>query len=218
MLLLYCVTESVADAHIPGVHGSPVSTIAEGGVLCHSSEWSERNKDDAQQDALAYWSVVNRLFQQTAVIPFRFPTFMKDQAAMQEFLALNAQGFLSELRRLRDLVQMRITIPSEPTSNAAPPTSGTEFLKQRQKSSRVSQDTIAALRASGEDLVREWKQSHRTGSTLLFALIGRGALEDLKSRISQIEASANVRVSGPWPPSEFIKCELELPMSTETTL
>src|SRR4051812_37315715 len=87
MLLLYCVTESVATEQMLGVHGNSISTIAHNGVLCYCSEWSERKSDDAQQDALAYWSVVNRLFQETAVIPFRFPTFMKDHSAMEEFLS-----------------------------------------------------------------------------------------------------------------------------------
>src|SRR5437879_3481764 len=133
MLLLYCMTEAgVETAQMLGVQGSEVLSVESHGVCCHFSAQAndndhERGSAENAADALAFWSVVNHLFQQTTVIPFRYPTMMPDETALQDFLAQNGRAYRSELERIRGLVQVKITVRlpenMEPIAKAS---SGTE--------------------------------------------------------------------------------------------
>jgi hypothetical protein len=221
MLLLYCMTESgIERKELLGVNGSEVRAVEHNGVACHFSDSTESHPSSTQTDALAFWSVVDRLFQQNSVIPFRYPTLMEDEPAIRDFLATNADVYLNELQRVRGLVQAKITISeavSTPTPNTASPASGTEYLKQRQRISQSITDAVEAAKNTGSDLVKDWKQLQRKDATILFALIERNALTELKSRILKLDnVAAQVRVSGPWPPTEFVNCDPELPSLSKT--
>src|SRR3954462_8781488 len=122
MLLLYCMTEaSVDSAQLLGVRGAEVLSCESHGLACHFSALEDAN-GNTQDDALSFWTVINGFFQKHALIPFRYPTFMSDENAIQEFLAANASLYLGELRRIRGLAQMKITIQAVTTSagNAKP--------------------------------------------------------------------------------------------------
>jgi len=219
MLLLYCMTESgVETAQIVGVQGSEVLSVESHGVVCHfSAPANEHERGCAQDGALAFWSVVNRLFQQTTVIPFRYPTMMADETALQEFLALNGRAYQHELHRIRGLVQLKITVEVqekiEPTSK---PSSGTEYLRQRQRTGQSVAEATAAVAATGEGIVREWKKSQKHNSEILFALIERDNLAEFKARFAKLkDVSGQISFSGPWPPSEFVNCHPEVPVGNK---
>jgi len=221
MLLLYCMTEAgIERKELLGVNGSEVQAVEHNGVACHFSDSTESHPSSAQADALAFWSVVDRLFQQNTVIPFRYPTLMKDEPAIRNFLATNAEIYLNELQRMRGLVQAKIKISeaaSTPALKTTSPASGTEYLKKRQRISQSITGAVEAAKETGSDLVRDWKQLQRKDATILFALIERGALTELKSRILKLDnVAAQVSVSGPWPPAEFVNCDSELPLLSKT--
>ncbi|MCU1305459.1 MAG: hypothetical protein JWN45_154, partial [Acidobacteriaceae bacterium] len=159
MLLLYCMTEAGVDSgQLLGVRGAEVLTSERNGIACHFSAL-EGAESKTQDDALASWAVTNGLFQTNSVIPFRYPTFMPDENAIQEFLAANVSPYLADLRRIRGLVQMKITIQTPPASTAPTvPTSGTEYLKQRQRESQSALAATDAIKNVGAGIVREWKQ------------------------------------------------------------
>jgi hypothetical protein len=212
MLLLYCMTEAGVDSgQLLGVRGAEVLTSERNGIACHFSAL-EGTESKTQDDALAFWAVTNGLFQINSVIPFRYPTLMPDENAIQEFLAANASSYLGDLRRIRGLVQMKITIQTTPASTAkTEPISGTEYLKQRQRESQSALVATDAIKNVGAGMVREWKQEQRQNATILFALIERTALSKFRSMISKTEnVDAQISVSGPWPPSEFVNSSPEL--------
>jgi hypothetical protein len=213
MLLLYCMTEAGVDSgQLLGVRGAEVLSCESNGLACHFSALEDTDSK-TQDDALAFWAVTNGLFQTNSVIPFRYPTFMADENAIQEFLAANTTSYLAELRRIRGLVQMKVTIQTSPASTAtAVPTSGTEYLKQRQRASQSALEASDAARKAAADVAYEWKQEQRKDVTILFALIERDMLNEFKSRIAKLGSSgAQVSYSGPWPPSEFVNSGLEVP-------
>jgi len=137
---------------------------------------------------------------------------MPDENTIQKILAANASSYLGDLRRIRGLVQMKITIQTTPASTAKTvPISGTDYLKQRQRESQSASAATEAIKNAGVDIAHEWKQEQRKDATILFALIERKTLNEFKSRISKIEnIDAQISVSGPWPPSEFVNSSPEL--------
>jgi hypothetical protein len=110
---------------------------------------------------------------------------------------------------------MKITIKTAPASTLnAIPTSGTEYLKQRQRASQSASEASDAIKNVGAGMVREWKQEQRQNATILFALIERTALSKFRSMISKTENfDAQISVSGPWPPSEFVNSSPEMSSS-----
>src|SRR5260370_10946307 len=110
MLLLYCMTEAGVDSgQLLGVRRAEVLTSERNGIACHFSAL-EGAASKTQDDALAFWAVINGLFQTNSVIPFRYPTLMPDENVIHEFLAANASSYLKDRRRIRGLVQMKTTI------------------------------------------------------------------------------------------------------------
>jgi hypothetical protein len=107
---------------------------------------------------------------------------------------------------------MKVTIQMPPASTAtAVPTSGTEYLKQRQRESQSALAATDAVKNACAGMVREWKQEQRQNATILFALIERTALSRFRSMISKTEdVDAQIGVSGPWPPSEFVNSSPEM--------
>jgi hypothetical protein len=211
------MTEAGVDSgQLLGVQGAEVLSSESNGLACHFSAL-ENAHSKTQDDALAFWAVINGLFQANSVIPFRYPTFMPDENTIQEFLSANATSYLGELRRIRGLVQMKITIQTVPsTQENVAPTSGTEYLKQRQRESQSASAATEAIKRGGGHVVHEWKQEQRNNATILFALIERTALSKFRSMISKTEnINAQISVSGPWPPSEFVNPSPELSPSVK---
>jgi hypothetical protein len=216
MLLLYCMTEAGVDSgQLLGLQGAEILSSEIDGLACHFSAL-KNPKGKTQDDALAFWAVIHAYFQKSAIIPFRYPTFIPDEIAIQEFLAANASLYLGELGRIRGLVQMKITIQTQLVPESAAPTSGTEYLKQRQRASQSASAATEAIKDAGADVVREWKQEQRKDATILFAMIERSSLGEFKSLISKIEnIDAQVSISGPWPPSDFVNSSPELPQTVK---
>jgi hypothetical protein len=138
---------------------------------------------------------------------------MPDQTALQDFLAQNGRAYRSELERIRGLVQVKITVRlPESTESNAKASSGTEYLRQRQRAGQFIAEAAAEVVSSGEGVVREWKKSQKNNTEILFALVERESLAEFKTRVAKLrEVSAQINLSGPWPPSEFVNCHPEVP-------
>jgi hypothetical protein len=211
MLLLYCMAEASPDAPVPprGVRGSSVEVTQHEGLACYFSRYeafSGGTADELKQDALDFHWTVNHVFAKQTVVPFRFPTLVADDAAVAQFLTEYAAEYLADLSCLRDRVQMEVRFPA-PTADAAAASSGasgTAYMKAKFDAAQKSIQLEARMKSAAAGA--EWKQR----ANRFFALIPRGQEDDFRRRIAALE-DATLRVSGPWPPSEFVNCYPDLP-------
>lgn len=206
MLLLYCMAEADAGADVPprGVRGAGVEAVTRGGIACYFSRYEQfpgGSADELKQDALDFHWTVNHVFQQRAVIPFRFPTLVAEMAALESFLGQHAAQYVADLERLRGLVQMEVRLPP-PAADAAAASaspSGTAYMKAKFDAAQKAAELENQLKTAAPG--REWKQRGRR----FFALIPRGEETQFRERVAAF-GDASLRVSGPWPPSEFVNC------------
>ena len=205
MLLLYCMAEVKADPPIPprGVRSAAVEGVQHGPLVCYLSRYESfpgGSAEELKQDALDFHWTINHVFEKQAVIPFRFPTLLATESDLTNFLTRKSSAYAADLQRLRDLVQMevRVTLPAEaPASDT-----GTAYLKAKfdaaQKATELENLVRSAVQA-------EWRQRGNRH----FALIPRGAVAEFRDKIADL-GQASLRVSGPWPPSEFVNCYPEV--------
>lgn len=211
MLLLYCMAEARPDAPIPprGVRGAAVEVTQHHGLACYFSRYENfggGSADELKQDALDFHWAVNHVFQQQTVVPFRFPTLLPDSAALDKFLSQHAAAYIADLDRLRGRVQMEVRAPVKASEAAASATSGTAYLKSKFNAAQAAIEFEAQMKRAAPSA--EWKQR----ANRYFALVHRGDEQPFREAIGALQRN-DLRVSGPWPPSEFVNCYPDLPQN-----
>ena len=217
-ILAYCLIETQSiQAPAKGVGELPVESMEQDGLQCFFSQTPSSDKILAlptKQAALAFHSVVQAIFQQAAVIAFRFPTILQGTSQLLANLSAHDVMYRDALARLRNVVQMEIQLSSaghiavEPSANESTvmKTTGTRYLMDRQAAQRALSQSAAVLHGLGGDLIRDWRERFSSRGLRCFALIGRQVVDDFKSRmaVAQLGAGVLARVSGPWPAGEFV--------------
>jgi Gas vesicle synthesis protein GvpL/GvpF len=207
--LIYCVTETSASnslAHA-GVGSLLVETVEHNGLRCFVSESKSVSPKDIRDDALIFHRVLKDIFQLAAIIPFRFPTILSDHSEVIAHLTEHSKEYTSALSRLRDLVQMELSIQFKESGPDTPAKlSGTEYLRhiqaRRAKLEMVGQE----FRQLGAGLIKAWRQRDSTHAIRCFALIDRTGVKDFQREIGNIpiHSELTARLSGPWPATQFL--------------
>lgn len=203
-LLAYCVTDAAATVPATGVRGAPVRTINLESLNCIYSPLIPPQEFD-RDDALKFHSVLNSAFEQHAIIPFRFPTLLQNDADLQAHLRHKQETYLQDLRRLADLVQMEVRFRVEEKKSNSPQ-SGTEYLQKKQAISGGLQSLAQQARAALGDMVVDWKERPTDQGLRCYALVNRQQVADFKQQL-QAEKFATPKpplLSGPWPATEFL--------------
>ena len=215
-VLVYCLSElRRLTAPEKGVGDLPVESLEEDQLRCFFSRSDRREQlvgPSARESALAFHSVISRIFEQAAVIPFRFPTILEGEPELRTHLVEQAASYCEALARLRDLVQMEIHVAHKPSSlveqdnQANIRTGGTQYLQMRQREQRELTDFASHLRRAGGDLIQGWCERVSSFGLRCFALLDRLEVDRFKARLAgvQIPSALSARVSGPWPATEFV--------------
>ena len=202
-VLPYCAilaTLKIAKPSV-GVNSERVEALKVGALRVFYSDFDDvaLAPEVFRQSALEFHRVIATIFRQTAVVPFRFPNFLKNREELEAHLGANSQKYQSFLEKTRDAVQMEVA-PSSPTPAAVsvPEQSGTEYLREKQQRSRVVTELSELVLGKCKELVLE----SRTGDSRVYLLVARGRIDDLRDRLKDLR---DIRISGPWPAAEFLE-------------
>ncbi len=210
-LLLYCIVAAEFPVSAParGVQGAAVEDFTEGELRCFGSTIDTLASDSTalRRAALDFHEVVSAIFQQAAVIPFRFPTLVADIAELSSYLKDNAGKYSEALHRLRGLAQMEVTISaimSEPSR-----ASGTQFLRDRQERQAALRRAAAAVRLHTKQLLTDWRDRETNHGWRCYALLSNPEAARFAEVVRSVETPAGLqlRVTGPWPATEFIEAK-----------
>lgn len=176
------------------------------GLRCFYSVFTKRLERFNQEDALRFYATVQAVFEQVAVIPFRFPTVLESEEQLKKFLNEKALDYAAALNKLRDMVQMELRIsPAE--STAVPSTSGADYMAQRLKHKRSLESAADEARAAVPGICVNWLQQETREGLRCYALVTRGNVPQFEQRMTSLDTGNEVRmlVTGPWPATEFIE-------------
>jgi hypothetical protein len=214
--LLYCVTR--ADSEVitspVGVCEEPVQSQESSGLRVY---WSQiADPDTALADGAArknaelkFRQVLREIVTHFTPIAFPFPVVLADLEAVGKYVVEEREHFEETLNRLGETVQyeMIASWTADDQADLATPVSGREYLKRRQE----AEERIAAidnkLKAVTTGIVREWRARQDRRKHHWFALVPRQDRERFIAALRSAGASEGVRLrlSGPWPPSEFVR-------------
>jgi len=151
--------------------------------------------------------VLRQIVAVTTPLPFPFPTLLESADAIEERLATERESYLEALQRIGDAVQYEIVASwaSDEHTDLAKPVSGREYAKRREEATGRVAAVDSKLRSVTGDSVREWRARQERKARRWFALVLRKDRERFVTSLRSAGPSEGVRLrlSGPWPPSEF---------------
>ena len=215
-ILVYCGFRQSPELALPaaGVNAAPVQVAAADGLglLWSQVEWPF-DPQRMQKSAVEFHEVVQQVFKQTAVIPFRLLSVFDDQPAFTAFAAENRERFLQDLNRLKDFVQMECVIYPAPSQALVDRSSGKAYLEQKAVALRSSEGLAHAMQDSVAHLSSEVRMREGKNGTRIFALVERGRENDFRQAVKAVPIPTHLsrRVSGPWPAAEFLSEQVKMP-------
>lgn len=217
--LLYCVTQPASPITVQaGVGNAAVESRELLGVRVYWStledvEASLGSPEVMKQSALQFHQVLREILAVTTPIPFRFPTMLDSSDNLEQHLASEQELYGEALARVENAVQYEIvaTWTAEAPADTAAPVSGREYLKRRQESTARISSVENKLKSVTGDSVREWRGRLERKTYRWFALVPRDCRERFLASLRTAGGSEGVRLrlSGPWPPSEFVTAKAE---------
>ena len=202
----YCILLRDSTTSIPktGVLNSQVHRITEENLLAVHSELSRSDipPEKFQSAALEFHRVVHAIFEHSAVVPFRFPTWLT-LPELNKHLQQEAQRYTTFLtRHARDVqMEIRLRLAAGSLTHAA---SGTAHLRARAAESRGLHQKAQDLRKLFASEVIDWHERDTPDGLRIYALIGRASVPDFHERVGKQAHDASLRWSGPWPATEFL--------------
>jgi hypothetical protein len=212
-VLLYCATQPNPEVNVAtGVSDAAVRSREMLGVRVYWSEIDDpqslADAESLKKAALEFHRVLREILAVTTPIPFRFPTLLESAAVLEQHLTPEQELYRDALARVDGAVQYEIigTWADEQQTDLATPVSGREYLKRRQEALGRVAAVEGKLKTVTADTVREWRGREQNKKHRWFALVPRVERERFIASLRTAGASEGVRLrlSGPWPPSEFV--------------
>jgi hypothetical protein len=221
-VLVYCGFQHRQDISLPaaGVQGLPVQVMEAGPLrLLWSAVAWPFDSANIQQHAVEYHGAVNHIFRQSAVVPFRLLSVFDDQAALAAFITENQPGFLHDLERLKNFVQMEFVVYPAPGTIQTNTSSGTAYLRQKATALRSAEGFVHAMRETVAHLCNEIRTRENKNGIRVFALVERGRENEFRHAVSSVPMPEHLsrRMSGPWPAAEFLSEQVRSPQITPAT-
>lgn len=208
-VLPYCVfLDGPIQVPKTGVQGAELQSHSASGltVLYSDLDLKSFSQEALPRAVLEFWEVIRRIFEQRAVIPFRFPTRLS-KAELREHLNSQQENYSTFLRQFANYVQMeiRVTLADTGDDGSSASLTGTEYMMNLQRSSR----RILAFPATFEQITqvkaRSWRHRKDGNAVRMFALIEREKAAEFGEKLAGFrDAKLSTRVSGPWPATEFL--------------
>ena len=202
-LLAYCIVLDDGATKFPseGVMGWRIELIAQSGLvaLCSEMERGAISAGNFQQAALEFHRVVQAVFASKAIIPFRFPTWLTAEE-MRAHLRQESVQYKDFLVKHADHVQMEIRIQAE-AATLTSAASGTEHLQARAARLRNVKDQAEQIKNVVADMAMAWRGRETPDGMRLYALVSKRSIEGFREKLNSVP----VRISGPWPATEFFE-------------
>lgn len=213
--LLYCVTHPGPEVKVSGgVCEAPVQSREMLGVRLYWSNLDDPESclgaaESLKKTAVQFHQVLREVLAVTTPIPFRFPTLIEREEAFEEHLSSEQELYRDALVRVGNALQYEIvgTWTDDQEADFSKPVTGKEYLQRRQQVSGRVSAVESKLKGVTADSVQEWRGRQERKTHRWFALVPRENREKFLAALRTAGGSEGIRLrlSGPWPPSEFVQ-------------
>ena len=213
-VLPYCAFLHRAGILLPksGVGGVPVQEMVldKMRLLWSEIEWPFESSA-LQRHAMEFHTVISHMFSQGAVVPFRLLSVLETRRSLDDLMAAHQAGFIADLERLHDVVQMECVLFPSPAPMAG--NSGRDYLEKKAAALHGVETFIQMMRSALGSLAKEVRVRESKKASRIFVLVDRGKEENFHSIVRQLPVSDGLarRTSGPWPPAEFLTDSVKSP-------
>jgi len=213
-VLAYCAFLNRAGISLPehGLGGAALDEIAQNElrVLWSEVEWPF-DSSALQRHAVEFHQVVNHMFAQGAVAPFRLLSVFDDKQVLADFVSAHQHNFVEDLNRLQNLVQMECVLYFKPQTPVN--SSGTDYLQRKADALRGAETHVADIRAALSALSHGLRTRESKNGSRIFVLVERGNELKFHSIVHNLPVPEPLsrRLSGPWPPAEFLSESVRAP-------
>jgi hypothetical protein len=213
-ILLYCVTR--ANESVTLTAGICDSSVQSRGLAGLRFYWSEipspeawlSNAESLKKAASQFQQVLRQILSATTPLPFPFPTLFDNAGEMEDQVGAERELYRVALERIGDAVQYEIVAnwAADEQADLAKPISGREYVQRRQEAAARIAAVDGKLRCVTGDSVQQWRARQERRTHRWFALVARRDRERFVASLRGAGPSEGVRLrlSGPWPPSEFM--------------
>ena len=212
--LLYCVSLSATSPapNLTGAAEQPVLTYESGGLRVY---WSEIATPDALAEGPSrkaaearYRQILRDIVSVVTPLSFPFPAVVESTDTITALLAEQHDTYIEALSRLADTVQYELTATwaEDEHADLAIPVSGREY-ERRHRAAEVRAAAIGSkLKTVTAGIVREWRSRQERRNRIWYGLMAREDRERFMAALRNAGPSEGVRLrlSGPWPPNEFV--------------
>jgi hypothetical protein len=212
--LLYCVTQPNQTVNVAsGVCEGAVQSREMLGVQVYWSEIADPEEclgtaESLKKAALQFHQVLREILAAATPIPFRFPTLLESEEGMEQHLADEQELYRAALERIGDAVQYEVvgSWAADEQADLATPVSGREYLKRRSQATERIAAIDSKLKSVTAGSVREWRARQERKNHRWFALVPGESRDRFVASLRSAGPSEGVRLrlSGPWPPAEFV--------------
>lgn len=213
-VLLYCLT-------LPRDSVSVAAGVGDVIVQSHESSnlryyWSEVPNPEAsfgdseslKRARSQFQQVLRQILSATTPLPFPFPTLLESVATAEDYVGAKREIYCSALERIGDAAQYEIvaTWAADDHTDLSAPISGREYAKRRQEALTRVAVVDSKLKGVTSGSALEWRARKERRAHRWFALVPRNNRERFVASLRNAGPSEGVRLrlTGPWPPSEFI--------------
>lgn len=197
-----------------GVANAPVHEVENTILRAWYSEVEEgtfSGTERVTKAALEFHRLISALFREGTVLPFRFPTILDAVDDLHVHLDEKGTWYYRALQQIEGLAQFEARILSK-TKLPPEAESGKAYLAARKKQHDASTAAVQGLLQGLEPVLREHHVKESQQATRVYLLLERSSIasfRDIASKIAIPEA-IEIRLSGPWPPTEFLPPEDEV--------
>jgi hypothetical protein len=214
----YLYAISGADATVPacdGVNGASLRLVLTPALSAVVSTNEDRADLGTQEDLWAHEQVVEELLSHNDVLPARFGTRLRDDAAVRRLLLEREVEFTGALARVAGSFEVAIRVAALTPGSQEPqePRSGTEYLEEARRQKHLAERVSEQIERSLGPLARARRITAGSDARRLVEsawLIDRERLAEFRDRAAQLNAhtdDAELLCTGPWPPYSFVSAE-----------
>ena len=195
-----------------GLHGRPLRGVGENRLTAIVSEYAQAQSEQTENTMWDYERILERVMERGTVLPARFPSMLRNEAAALSMLRERRCEFESALERIRGAVELSVRGAWRAGEEARPATSpmtGTECMLDRlvlhQRASEAGRrlDSLDALARASRMRVLPNPEVPLAG-TYLVDRERVGKFADLLGEVDEALDQVDLVCTGPWPPFSFV--------------